>query len=327
MSADYNGAGATANTTRSYHLVDHADFDFSASNWLVAAVVRPERPTSRQLIISNGAYSTANSLNLDLFPNSNNVGFHLAYSTLAEQEWGGGSPTYGEHYLVYVTRRGNNLFIGGTMFNGSHASESAGIDISANGFAPTAFYKFGESFSAQADRFFQGGLDRVFIHEGHGMTLAEANALSAGALPQNAAWWNDPGSKFYWVFDDGSAATITDSIGGHVATRQGTNWGTNTASPYDSSVVKGLRITLPVANQTGLEVVVYDQLTLGAVATPVFQSNAASNDGAGLLELNIDSSTSQNVDDNCMVFVRKPDAGNHKNSLVHSGIHPIVDIA
>ncbi|WP_218117953.1 hypothetical protein [Nitrosospira sp. Nl5] len=123
---------------------------------------------------------------------------------------------------MYATRRSGSLYVGYVPLSGS-VSESSGQVISgtSNG---TLLY-IGTRNDLNTVRFWLGKWGQVAFVSGAGITAAQAVELAKGAPLLGMPF--APSIKFLLHGRSANDATITDLIGGHVATRQGTGYGTS----------------------------------------------------------------------------------------------------
>ncbi len=315
------------NSTRQYTVANSSDLHLPDTDWTIAALVRPQDATKRKTIMSMGQSAADTFLCFVHDEASNDSGFAVRYGTLAEINWGGGDVVQDEYYWVYTARRGNNIYVGAAEFGGAIASEGTPVDYGGQSIQPTANLFIGSQVDNNVARYMQGQIDRVLFIDGYGMTLADAQTLAGGTLPENAAFAASIDINFF--FTDSSAASITDSVSSLVATKVNTGWGANEATPYGAppSAVKGIQVTMPVVSKTGLHAAFFDQPLPSAFAAPTFKTATATIDSNGIFELDLDAVTALNVGDAGHVILYELNGTDHKLSPVFSGQVNVVDIA
>ncbi len=323
----------TANSTRRYEVPNSSDLHLPDTDWTIATLLRPQDVAVRKSIVSMGHSGANTFLSFIHDDASSNAGFAVRYGTLTEMNWGGGDVVPDVYYWQYTARRGNNIYVGAAEFGGGAASEGAPVDYGSQSIQPTADMFIGAQGDENPARYMQGQIDRVVIFKGYGMTLADAQTLSGGTLPENAAFAASIDINFF--FTDSSAASITDSVSSLVATKVNTGWGANEATPYGSpppTVTKGIEFTLKddqgaiIASQAGIHMAFFDQPSPGTFTAPVFTTTTGATDASGVVSLDLDADTSLNVGGNGYLSLYIPDAGDHRLSKVFSSRMTIIDL-
>ncbi len=321
------------NATRQYTVANSADLHLPDSDWTIAVLVRPQDATKRKTILSMGQSSANTFLSFVHDEASNDLGFAVRYGTLAEINWGGGDVVQDTYYWQYTARRGNNIYVGAAEFGGGVASEGTPIDYGGESIQPTADLFIGSQVDNNVARYMQGQVDRVVFIKGYGMTLADAQTLAGGTLPENAAFAASIDINFF--LENSSSVSITDSVSSLVATKVGTGWGANEATPYGAPppvVTKGIEFTLKddqgalIASQAGIHMAFFDQPTPGTFVAPVFKTTTGATDASGVVSLDLDAETSLNVGGNGYLSLYIPDAGDHKLSRIFSSRMTIIDL-
>jgi len=209
----------SSNTTRYHKLEDHEDFTLPNGDWAWVAQARVEASANPRYLISTNTIGGSNAFNLLVPSGLDTVAVQVNTGALLESP---GKPTVGARIWMYATRRSGSLYVGYAPLSGS-ASESSAQAIS--GASDGVLLYIGARNDLNTARFWQGGWGQIAFVSGAGITAAQAIELAKGAPLLSMPF--APSIKFLLHGRTASDATITDLIGGKVATRQGTGYGTN----------------------------------------------------------------------------------------------------
>jgi len=210
----------SSNTTRYHKLEDHEDFTLPNGDWAWVTLARVETTANPRYLISTNTVGAANSFNLLIDSGFLQVATQVNTGALLRAPV---APASGARMWAYVTRRSGSLYIGWAPVGGSSANESEAQAIS--GTSNGSLLYIGARNDLNTARFWQGGWSQVALVSGAGITAAQAIELAKGAPLLSMPF--APSIKFLLHGRTASDATITDLIGGKVATRQGTGYGTN----------------------------------------------------------------------------------------------------
>ncbi len=212
----------STNTTRYHSVPDHADFTLPNGDWAWITLCSPQDSAATKYIVSTGPFGGANSVNLYCY-NAGSFGFATKVYNLTEAFWTGGDVTMDTWYWVYATRRSGNLYVGAVPLNGTTASESAGTAISL-AYDSAIGPNIGRRTDGASTRYWHGRWSQVAFVSGTGITEAQVVELANGAPLLGMPF--APSLKFLLHGKNANDSTIVDLIGGKVATRQGTGYGT-----------------------------------------------------------------------------------------------------
>lgn len=208
----------SGNTARYYSIPDHADFTLPNADWAWITLVYPQSSTDVKYIVSTGLYGAAGAFNLILY---NNTGLGVRVDTLTELTFT--TPiTLDKWHWFYGARRSGNLYTGIVPVGSTSVAESSPLAISASYNSSTG-PNIGRRADGVTSRSWKGRFGQVAFVSGSGITTAQAAELAQGAPLLSMPF----ASQIKFLLHGRTAsATITDLIGGHVATRQDTGYGT-----------------------------------------------------------------------------------------------------
>lgn len=223
----------SSNTSRYHSIPDHVDFTLPNGDWSLLALVYPQSVTDIKYIFSTGTYGSSDGTNLVIYNTGSGLGAAVKVGGLDEVATTSPVP-HDSWSWVYASRRSGILYVGQAPINGS-VVEATGPSI-FTGFDSTVGPRIGSRADLTANRFFKGRWGQVAFIPGIGITAAQAAQIASGSrlleMPFSAS------IKFLLWGQSASATTLSDEVGGHVATRQGTGYGTNeedAQTPYAAS--------------------------------------------------------------------------------------------
>jgi hypothetical protein len=212
----------SSNPSRYYTVPDHADFTLPDSDWTWIALVEFNGSTSAgNYVVSTGDWGAPNSLNLYVYGIT--AGAAIKVASLPEV-WLTTEPLVaGKPYWVYAVRRSGVLRSGQIAVGGSSPSESASVAITGSLNSGTGPYIANRA--AGLVRPWNGRMSQIAFVSGAGITVDQVVELARGAPLLSMPF--APQIKALWHGRTSSNAAIIDLIGGKVATKQGTGYGTN----------------------------------------------------------------------------------------------------
>lgn len=241
----------SGNTTRYHSVPDHADFSLPNWDWAWVTLCYPQDSAATKYIVSTGGFGLANSFNLFLYNSASPVGWAARVDSLTETNIPG-VPSVNTWYWVYATRRSSNYYVGAVPVGGTSASESTGVPISIS-YNSTTGPNIGRRSDGTADRHWKGRWGQVAFISGASITAAQAVELAGGAPLLSMPF--APTIKALWHGKNANDSTLVDIVGGHVATRQGTSYGTSEEdiqTPYIwvPEYIRGVTTTVTTHNLT-----------------------------------------------------------------------------
>lgn len=206
------------NSSRYYLVSDSSDLTLPNGNWGLAALVRPtlSSNTNPKYLFSTNNLGVANSFNLYL---GGTTGYLAAKYNNAADWTVGSAPSVNSDSIFYVTRIGNQMFVGFSALGSGTYSDSGGLDIpgtSSNG----GNWYIGSRSDLNVDRFWRGHIEWVAFSNTASFRPAEILDISSGA-PVLQVFNNKLTRLWHWQT---ATATEKDIITGQTATRNGTGW-------------------------------------------------------------------------------------------------------
>lgn len=211
----------SSNTTRYYSVPDHADFTLPNTDWTWLTLCYPQNSASTKYVISTGSFGAANSFNLYAYNSTNPVGWACRVGSLTEAAVSG-VVEMNRWQWVYATRRTANYYVGFAPIGGV-ATESSGLGITGI-LDSTTGPNIGRRSDGTSDRYWNGRIGQVVFIPGSSLTPELAAELAGGASLLSMPF----ARNIKFLFHGRTAsATIANLVSGHVATRQGTGYGSN----------------------------------------------------------------------------------------------------
>lgn len=305
------------NTSRRYTVPDNAAFTLNGSgSWTWLVVFKPNYAnTDAKYIISTGGIQAANSYNMLLGGSTGNFGVSINTDALVLTA---SPPASGTNYLGYSRN------ISGTVRHGFYNLSTQAAAHTSNTSHTTSD---GTSlvFGARSDfdllRHYRGSISWIALLN-KGLSDAELANLAAGTDILMSV--HSPNVVALWDMSTSSASTITDIVGGFVATKVGTGYGPDEADVLPFQAVKGVTLTLhigatPVSAMTNVQVAFFDQPHPQNFLTPTFTAGNVNINAQGELTVDVSSGTTLNVGQDGFIIIYKLDTNNHENSPAFAG--------
>lgn len=223
------------NTGRYYTVPDHADFTLPNSDWTYLALVeRNGASSTTNYIVSTGDFGSANSINLYVYGDGvSGVGVKVSTFTETWNNEFTDSLTLNTPYWIYAVRRSGILRAGQIPLGGASTKESTAVAISGSQDSSTALHIGYRALGSI--RPWNGRWEQVAFVSGYGMTTTQIVQLAGGTPLLDMPFAAN--IEFLLYGQTAADVFVTDLVGGHVATRQGTGYGTNETlmqSPYSA---------------------------------------------------------------------------------------------
>lgn len=218
MSIDFG----TGNTTRYYSVPDSADFTLPDDDWSVMAPIwfpSGQSTANAYYILSTNNYNIANSFNF--FVRSSTQELSATFNLYGELICAGVVPTNKWH-LCYAARRSGNLYVGRVALDGSSSAESSATAIT--GASNGVSFTIGGRNDLLSTRFWQGKIGYVASVSGHGISATSAAEIAKGTPLLGMSFASQIVDIFHGRTSSG--ASFKGLIKGHVATKNGTSYGT-----------------------------------------------------------------------------------------------------
>jgi len=208
----------------------------------------------------------------------------------------------------------------GVGTNGDAAPTSApgATPVSFSGTIPTQNATEGTPFSVGLSSYFSG-TETPFTYSLQSGTLPTGLTLnsSTGVISGTPTTAGTASGIVIRATDDNSDTADSNAFSITVAAAHTVVLGVRIRL-YDGSTEQG--------NLTGLTVAWFDDPSPATFSSPVFQSNTATTDASGWLEVDLDNDTMLDIDDPGFLIVYKADA-DPEDDLVFAGRLPVEDIA
>ena len=221
------------------YLLNIDDLELTVEAWVKWGVDPSTADGWANIIYKDSLYSGGPHYQMQ--HSANNSRFEWVVSTTDDTNkyiWSTSTTTNGGWYYLVGTYDGaeTKLYVNGVLEN---SSSLTGELQSSNS---PVYIGSGNSSSSTLNRFFQGDIDEVKIHD-KVLTAEEIATNYANNAPEQGVQIPDPVA--YWNFDEGSGSVLTDSIGNNDGFIQNPNW-------LSAGVVNGAMAFDGVSNEVEL---------------------------------------------------------------------------